>query len=171
MTGVWLHPKNSGTMIGIQRNMFIPQLYTTVIGQIILSALLGGIVGLERVWNRHPAGFRTNILIAVSSCIFTILSINGFATSGANQEQIAAQIVTGVGFLGAGAIFHSQNSTIGFTTAASIWLVAAVGMAVGSGNYFLALFSTFTAVIVLALFAPISDWIEKRNSTSKKEGS
>lgn len=141
-------------------------MYGDVIGKVLLSAFLGGIVGLERVWSGHPAGFRTNILIAMSSCIFTILSISGFPAAGGvegSTTQIAGQIVTGVGFLGAGAIFHSKNSTLGFTTAASIWLVAAVGMAVGSGNPFLALFSTLVALVVLAILAPVSDWIESHN--------
>jgi putative Mg2+ transporter-C (MgtC) family protein len=141
-----------------------------LIGQILLSALLGGMVGLERVWSGHPAGFRTYMLIAMSSCIFTILSIKGFpfAEGERSTTQIAGQVVTGVGFLGAGAIFHAKNSTIGFTTAASIWLVAAVGMAAGSGNYFIAIFSAIAAVIILSALAPLSDWIAenaKKRST------
>ena len=141
-----------------------------LIGRILLSAFLGGIVGLERVWSGHPAGFRTNMLIAISACLFTILSIQGFPLGSTDERtHIAAQIVTGVGFLGAGAIFHDHKSTIGFTTAASIWLVAAVGMAAGSGNYFLATFVTCTAVVVLALLAPVSTWMSKHAKFSVRK--
>jgi putative Mg2+ transporter-C (MgtC) family protein len=142
-----------------------------VIIQILVAALLGGIVGLERVWSGHPAGLRTNMLIAISSCLFTILSIKGFPFPGTDKEttHIAAQIVTGVGFLGAGAIFHNHSSTAGFTTAASIWLVAAIGMACGSGNISLAVFVTATALVVLAMLAPISNWIARHPKYGRKE--
>lgn len=127
-------------------------------GQIALAALLGGIVGLERV--RHgPAGVRTNIIIAISSCLFTILSIHAFPLVGEGPRdtaRVAAQIVTGVGFLGAGALIQRKSVVRGLTTAASIWLVAAIGMAVGAGVYFLAIFTALFATGVLVLLRPIS---------------
>jgi hypothetical protein len=97
--------------------------------KLTLAAVLGGIVGAERELNGHPAGLRTNILIAVSSCLFTILSINAFPLVGAAQDtaRVAAQIVTGVGFLGAGAVIQTKKVVHGLTTAATIWMVAAVG--------------------------------------------
>ena len=130
--------------------------------QITLAALLGALVGLERGMGGHPAGLRTNTLIAVSSCLFTILSIKGFPLQGAAQDtaRVAAQIVTGVGFLGAGALLHAKGHIRGLTTAASIWLVAAIGMSVGTGLYFLAIFTTLLSALLLVLFAPLSRRLE-----------
>jgi putative Mg2+ transporter-C (MgtC) family protein len=127
-----------------------------------IAAVLGAIVGLERVWKGHPAGLRTNLLIAISSCLFTILSIEGFPLQGSAQDtaRVAAQIVTGVGFLGAGAVLHSRGSVRGLTTAASIWLVAAIGMAVGTGLYFLAIFTTLLSIGLLILLRPLSRRLE-----------
>jgi putative Mg2+ transporter-C (MgtC) family protein len=132
--------------------------------RVALAALLGCIVGLERVWGGHPAGLRTNMMIAVSSCLFTILSIEGFPLRGAAQDtaRVAAQIVTGVGFLGAGALLQTKRHVRGLTTAATIWLVAAIGMAVGAEVYFLAIFTTVLSTVLLVLLAPISKRLERR---------
>jgi putative Mg2+ transporter-C (MgtC) family protein len=120
------------------------------------AAILGAVVGIEREARDQPAGFRTHILVALGSCLFTLISAYGFAGF-LDEEQvtfdptrIAAQIVTGIGFLGAGAILRSGMSVRGLTTAASLWVVAAVGLAVGAGAYVLA--STATGVTLLALF-------------------
>ena len=133
-------------------------------GKITLAALLGAVVGLEREWRGRPAGLRTNIMIAVSSCLFTILSIEGFPMRGSTQDsaRIAAQIVTGVGFLGAGALLQTKKHVRGLTTAATIWLMAAIGMAVGANAYFVAVFTTILSTILLALLAPISERLEQR---------
>jgi putative Mg2+ transporter-C (MgtC) family protein len=138
-----------------------------LIGRTILAAFLGGMIGLERLWHGHEAGIRTNMIIAMSSCLFTILSTKGFESTSAGYDptRVAAQIVTGVGFLGAGAILHDKNRTLGFTTAASIWLVAAIGMAVGTGMYALALIVTFIALVALFILSPLSDYLKK--STTK----
>ena len=130
--------------------------------KICVAAVLGAIIGLERVWRGHPAGLRTNLLIAISSCLFTILSIEGFPLQGAAQDtaRVAAQIVTGVGFLGAGAVLASRGQIRGLTTAASIWLVAALGMAVGTGLYFLAIFTTLLSIGLLVLLRPLSRRLE-----------
>jgi putative Mg2+ transporter-C (MgtC) family protein len=132
--------------------------------KIALAALLGAIVGLERVWGGHPAGLRTNMLIAISSCVFTILSIEGFPLRGASQDtaRVAAQIVTGVGFLGAGALLQAKGHVRGLTTAASIWLVAAIGMAVGTGFYSIAVFTTLLSAALLVLLAPASRRLEQQ---------
>ncbi len=129
-----------------------------IAGHIVVAALLSGLIGLEREWSRHPAGLRTNMLVGVGSCLFTILSIEGFPLRGANQDtaRVAAQIVTGVGFLGAGALLHNQNRVRGLTTAATIWLVAAIGMAVGTGLYFIAIFTTLLTTIVLVVLRPLT---------------
>jgi putative Mg2+ transporter-C (MgtC) family protein len=129
-----------------------------IAGHMILAALLAGLIGLEREWRGHAAGLRTNILVGVGSCLFTTLSIEGFPLRGANQDtaRVAAQIVTGVGFLGAGAVLHDRSRVRGLTTAATIWLVAAIGMAVGTGLYFIAVFTTVLTTTVLVVLRPIS---------------
>jgi putative Mg2+ transporter-C (MgtC) family protein len=138
--------------------------------KVALAALLGAMVGLERERGGHEAGLRTNMLIAISSCLFTILSIEGFPLQGSAQDtaRVAAQIVTGVGFLGAGVLLHARGHVRGLTTAASIWLVAAIGMAVGTGAYFLAVFATLLSMILLILLAPVSHRLEHRAEVRRK---
>ncbi len=141
-------------------------------GQIMLAALLGGMVGLERV-GHGPAGLRTNIIIAMSSCLFTLLSIYGFPTltvdGPRDSARIAAQIVSGVGFLGAGAVLHSKSRVRGLTSAATIWLVAAIGMATGAGAYFLAIFSAVLATFVLVALRPVSEHLSRRRLQQVKQ--
>ncbi len=144
----------------------------TAAGQVTLAAILGGIIGIEREWRGRPAGFRTNILIALGSCVFTLLSISGFPLQGSNAQdsaRIAAQIVSGIGFLGAGALLQTRNKTKGMTTAATIWLVAAIGMAVGTGSYFLAVFTTLLTAAVLQLLRPVSKMVEQEGKVHKKQ--
>jgi len=132
--------------------------------KIALAAVLGAIVGMERLWTGHPAGLRTNMVIAISSCLFTILSIEAFPLQGSAQDtaRVAAQIVTGVGFLGAGALLQTKSHVRGLTTAATIWLVAALGMAAGAGAYFLAVFTTVLTTGALVILRPISASLERR---------
>ena len=113
--------------------------------RLALSLILGAAIGFEREYRRQPAGFRTHSLVALGSAMFTIVSAYGF--SGSDPTRIAAQIVSGIGFIGAGAILHYRGSVRGLTTAASLWAAAAVGMASGAGLYLLAL---LCAVLVLA---------------------
>lgn len=141
-------------------------------GQVTLAAILGGIIGIEREWRGRPAGFRTNILIAIGACLFTILSIQGFPLNGSSAQdtaRVAAQIVSGIGFLGAGALLQTRNKTKGMTTAATIWLVAAIGMAVGTGAYFLAVFTTLLTAAVLQLLLPVSKMVEHEGKAHKRE--
>src|SRR5947199_2963780 len=100
--------------------------------RLLLAAGLGAAIGLEREYRQKPAGLRTNILIALGSALFTTVSI-AIASAGGTPDRIAAQIVTGVGFLGGGAILRSGKSVHGMTTAATIWVNAAVGLACGAG--------------------------------------
>ncbi|WP_423224306.1 MgtC/SapB family protein [Candidatus Amarolinea aalborgensis] len=132
--------------------------------KVTLAALLGSLIGLERIWNRHPAGLRTNMVISLASCLFTILSVDGFPMEGTTRDtaRVAAQIVTGVGFLGAGALLQTKSSIRGLTTAATIWLVAAVGMAVGVGAFALAIFTTVLTIVSLVALAPVSFHLEER---------
>ncbi len=136
--------------------------YFPALAKLTLAAVLGGVIGVERELTGHPAGLRTNILVAVGSCLFTILSINAFPLTGAAQDtaRIAAQIVTGVGFLGAGAVIQTKRAVHGLTTAATIWLVAAVGMAAGTELYMLGFITTLITTAVLVFLGPLSTWLE-----------
>ncbi len=134
--------------------------------QVFLSAVLGGLLGLEREWRGHDAGLRTNMLIAMGACLFTIISISGFPlgeSSAQDTGRVAAQVVTGVGFLGAGAFIQTRGHTKGMTTAATIWMVAAVGMAVGVQAYLLALFSSLVTLFILRVMHPVSKTISKKS--------
>lgn len=133
-----------------------------IILKIILSAILGGIVGLEREISHKEAGLRTNILIAIGSTLITILSFKiSEGSRMADPARITAQIVTGVGFLGAGAIIQARFAVHGLTTAATIWTVAAIGICVGSGRYLISLLVTILVVTILTTFKYISHALEK----------
>ena len=119
--------------------------------KIFFSLLLGGLVGLEREIKHKPAGLRTNILICLGSTIIMIVSLNLSEIYGSivDPSRIAAQVVTGIGFIGAGAIIRSRGSVHGLTTAATIWVIAGIGLAIGNGYYSTALISTFVVMIIL----------------------
>jgi len=102
--------------------------------QLCLATLFGGAIGLERELGGKPAGLRTNILICIGSMLYTKLSIT-MAAGTADPTRIAAQIVTGVGFIGAGTILHARGAVVGLTSAATIWVVAAIGVALGATFY------------------------------------
>src|SRR5437899_11716142 len=108
--------------------------------KLILAALPGGCVGIERQMREKPAGLRTNMLICMGSALFMLIAVRLGAALGVDSSRISAQIITGIGFLGAGAVLHSHGFVLGLTTAATIWVVAGIGMAVGSGFYVIALF-------------------------------
>lgn len=118
--------------------------------RLLVAATLGALVGLEREIHEHPAGMRTHLLVSLGSAGFTVLSIVAFPAPGADPARIAAQIVAGVGFLGAGAILKEGATIRGLTTAASLWAVAAVGMAAGAGAWVLAV--TLTAIAIISLW-------------------
>ena len=129
--------------------------------RLLLAAGLGAAIGIERELHQKPAGLRTNTLIAVGSALFTTVSVQ-LATMGGTPDRVAAQIVTGIGFLGAGAILHSGRSVHGMTTAATIWVNAAVGMAAGAGQYAMAAVATAITLVVLAVLAPFERHFERR---------
>ena len=120
--------------------------------RLLLAAIFGLAVGYERRSADKPAGLRTLSLVCLGSAIFTIISAFGFET--ADQSRVAAQIVTGVGFLGAGTILRSGVTISGLTTAATIWATAAIGMAVGSGLYIVSVSGTVLVLVILYVFAP-----------------
>ena len=116
---------------------------------IVLSVMLGALIGLEREVRGKAAGLRTNTLICLGAAVFTIISRKMAVGHADSITRIAAQIVTGVGFLGAGAIIRDRVGVHGLTTAATIWLVASIGMACGAGFHALAVMSTLIAILVL----------------------
>lgn len=128
-----------------------------IIFRLILSATLGGLIGIERQIQGQTAGFRTQLLVCVGACLFTISSIKIYEVYGkpVDPSRIAAQIVVGIGFLGAGAIIKHGDYIRGLTTAATLWVVSAIGMAVGLGDYSLSVFTTFLTLINLILLKKI----------------
>lgn len=132
-----------------------------LVQRLCLSAGLGAVLGLEREWRQKYAGLRTNILIALGSTLFTLMSIDLSASAGGDPTRIAAQIVTGIGFLGGGAILRTGVDVRGLTTAAMIWVNAAIGVAVGGGEYHLAIIATIVALVVLTLLNPVERWIDR----------
>jgi putative Mg2+ transporter-C (MgtC) family protein len=129
--------------------------------RLLLAAGLGAAIGIEREYRQKPAGLRTNILIAVGSALFTIVSLE-LARHGGSPDRITAQIVTGIGFLGGGCILRTGKAVQGMTTAATIWVNAAVGIAAGAGELALAASATALTLIVLAVLPPIEDYFERR---------
>jgi putative Mg2+ transporter-C (MgtC) family protein len=131
-----------------------------VVGKVLVSLALGAAIGVEREYFRKPAGIRTNCLICLGATLFTILSLKVDAVRG-DPARIAAQIIPGVGFLGAGAILRDQGRVVGLTTAAGIWMVAAVGMAIGAGYYAIAVLATAVALLVLRALDVLENWIDQ----------
>jgi len=130
--------------------------------RLLLAAGLGAAIGIEREFRRKPAGLRTNILIALGSALFTMLSIQAANTGLGTPDRIAAQIVTGIGFLGAGVIMRSRGSVHGMTTAATIWVNAGIGMAAGAGQLATASLATAVTLVVLVLLPPVERFFEQR---------
>lgn len=132
--------------------------------KILISMALGAAMGIEREYRSKAAGFRTLTMISVGACLITITS--QYLGGPNNPDRIASNIVQGIGFLGAGVIFKDNLSVSGLTTATAIWVASAIGMAVGSGNYLLALITTGAALVVLAGFeyvqARIDTWHQYR---------
>ena len=127
--------------------------------KIFLAIVLGGALGMERQYHDKPAGYATNCLICVGAMLFTILS-EYMGAAGGDPGRIAAQIVTGVGFIGAGSILRDGNKISGLTTAAGVWLVAAIGMTIGYGQYILAML-TACAILLFQLGARKTiKWVE-----------
>jgi putative Mg2+ transporter-C (MgtC) family protein len=127
--------------------------------RLVLAAALGGIIGAERELRQKSAGFRTNILIAIGSALFTIASLT--LSSNADPTRIAAQIVTGIGFLGAGAIMRTHSGVHGLTTAATVWVNAALGIAAGGGLYRVAVLGGTITIAVLLILGPVERAIER----------
>lgn len=134
---------------------------TEIAWRLLLAAGLGGAIGIERELRQKPAGLRTNILIAFGAALFTMVSIV-LAGPGGVPDRLAGNVVTGVGFLGGGAILHSRRTVHGMTTAATVWVNAAVGMAAGAGAIAMAMIATAITLVVLAVLPPIEAYAERR---------
>ena len=122
----------------------------TSLTRLVLAAILGGLIGLERELKQRRAGLRTNMFICFGAALFTVLS-RGLATDSSEYTRIASNIIPGIGFIGAGSILHARGMTTGLTTAATLFVVASVGMAAGGGLYLTAIFAT--GVVLISLFA------------------
>ena len=146
----------------------IEGLRLNLLGRLILATILGGAIGLERELSGKPAGLRTNILICVGSTLLMEVS-QSVAASGiggpADPGRIAAQVVSGIGFIGAGTILVARGNVIGLTTAATLWVVAAIGLAVGSHAYVEAVGTTALVAVTLVTLGWIEDFLFERRKT------
>lgn len=131
--------------------------------RLVLACVLGGLIGYERQSRRKSAGLRTNILVCLGSCLIMVLSENIYqqveGLTNADPARLAAQVVSGIGFLGAGTIMKEGLTVRGLTTAACLWVVAGVGLAVGAGFYTGALFTSFLVFATLGTLSRLDDWV------------
>jgi uncharacterized membrane protein YhiD involved in acid resistance len=132
-------------------------LTTVVVGRMLLAALLGGAVGLERELRHKPAGLRTNMLICMGAALFTIISYMMASDVGGDHTRIAAQIIPGIGFIGAGVVIRERGAVMGITSAATIFVIASVGMAVGAGLPVTAIFTTLLLLVALVFLGLVED--------------
>ncbi len=148
---------------------WVEALELSLLGQLLLASVLGGLIGLERELAGKPAGLRTNILICVGATLLMDVSIKvaSAATVGPSDPgRIAAQVVSGIGFIGAGTILVARGSIVGLTTAATIWVVAAIGLAVGSHNYVAAIGTAALVVLTLLILGRVEDFLFERRVES-----
>ena len=143
--------------------------------RLFVAALLGGMIGLEREYREKAAGLRTHFLVALGSALFMIVSAYGFDGALTNSQmrldvsRIAAQVVSGIGFIGAGTIIFQKNSVHGLTTAACVWVTAAIGLTCGAGMYLLAVSATLLVLIGLEAFNYLLNILDKRQENIKEE--
>lgn len=147
-------------------DIFLNYAQYVVLGQLILAAFLGALMGLEREYIGKAAGIRTYALVSLGAALFSMVSIHGIESAPAvinfDPTRIAAQIVVGVGFLGAGLIIFREQKLQGLTTAAGLWISAAVGMAVGFKFYLEAVATTILVIIILSALIKLEDWLKAR---------
>jgi putative Mg2+ transporter-C (MgtC) family protein len=130
--------------------------------RLTVGLVLGAIVGLERELHRQPAGFRTHSLVSLGAALFTVVSAYGFSGPTVDPTRIAAQIVSGIGFIGAGTILQFRGRVRGLTTAASLWAVAAIGTAAGAGLFVVAAIATVLILVILFLLDRVEDMTTRR---------
>lgn len=147
-----------GTLHEALTRLESPDVLSSTIVRLILAAFLGGAIGLEREFSHKPAGLRTNMFICFGSAMFTVLSVQLAGEYVGDHTRVAAQIIPGIGFIGAGSILHSRGSVQGLTTAATLFVVASIGMAAGGGMYLQAIFATILILVALQALG----WFETR---------
>ena len=134
--------------------------------RLLYAAVLGGVVGIEREVHEKAAGFRTHILVCIGSCVIMLTSMHIFdiynGIADVDPGRIAAQVVSGIGFLGAGTIIRSRVSIVGLTTAASLWSIAGVGLAVGSGLFIVSAFATVLILASLLVLSKVHDKVSHK---------
>ncbi|MFN2102404.1 MgtC/SapB family protein [Finegoldia dalianensis] len=138
--------------------------------RLILAAILGAVIGIEREIKNRAAGFRTHIIVSVGACLIMLIGIDGIgkfsSDTARDTARIAGQVISGIGFLGAGTILQKKNAVTGLTTAATLWLSAAIGLAVGIGYYEGAIIATVICLVTLISLNKISDLINKKTTKS-----
>jgi putative Mg2+ transporter-C (MgtC) family protein len=141
--------------------------------RVLEAGLLGGLIGLEREWSNHAAGLRTHILVCIGAAAIMLLSIYGFSqfvnelNVRVDPARLAAQVISGIGFLGAGAIMRTGSTVSGLTTAASIWVVAAIGLCVGAGFHYCAVLATMMVLISLFLLNKWEKYVMRHRRTQE----
>lgn len=138
--------------------------FEVLVFKLLYSFIIGGCIGAEREYRSKSAGFRTMILICTGSFLFTVFSMH-IGTS--SPDRIASNILTGIGFIGAGVIFRSEDGINGITTAASIWVTAALGIGIAAGFYWLVLATTLMVLVLLFLFTRLENWIDRKSQYRK----
>lgn len=153
---------------------YIDQDTYTMFFRIFIAALLCGIIGLEREFKSHPAGFRTHLLVGIGSCLMMILSLYGFEdyltfhdNSQFDPSRIPSYVISGIGFLGGGTILVKGATVKGLTTAASIWIVAGLGLIIGSGMYMLASFTTIIVLMCLVFLNKLEEYMNVKKTRRK----
>ncbi|MGD0825014.1 MAG: MgtC/SapB family protein [Terriglobales bacterium] len=141
---------------------------SSTLARLLLAAILGGIIGLERQLRHRPAGLRTNMFICFGAAMFTVLS-RQLAGAESDSARIAAQIIPGIGFIGAGSILHARASVVGLTTASTLFVVAGIGMAAGGGLYLTACFATVMILIALVVLGRMEATFSLKTFTSTYE--
>ncbi len=142
--------------LDLLRNEVASGIVASSLSRLVLAAILGGVIGLERELKHRAAGLRTNMFICFGAALFTLLS-RGLAAEPSDYTRIAAQIIPGIGFIGAGSILHTRGLTTGLTSAATLFVVASVGMAAGGGLYLTAIFATAMVLLVLFLLGHMEE--------------
>ena len=142
---------------------------TSTLFRLLVAAILGGIIGLERQIRHKPAGLRTNMFICFGAAMFTILSEELASGFGGDPTRVTAQIIPGIGFIGAGSILHARGSVTGLTTAATLFVVASVGMAAGGGLYLTAVFATVVILVCLGILGKLERYFALKSVASSYE--
>lgn len=142
-----------------------------MIERLLISAIMGGLIGVERQMHEKPAGLRTHVLVCMGATLFTLLSLS-FSSSDASAvdvSRVAAGVVTGIGFLAAGSIFRDKERVRGLTTAADLWVIAAIGLSIGLGYYSVAVVATIVTLLILMIGRVFDNYLNKKATTLEQK--